>query len=203
MPHTNAWSNLIPLGSDLAGHIDDDIRQLRLDVFERMNDIVVDWTADPIVLKPISSNDNHRYIPFSLFLNDMHAKETDITTGSIHAFRGSGPYVAGLSAFLPFHITVTRIIGWINRDAANTVSMTLYQIPFSTGGASAPVIAQNNVPANVQLTTTTGTNQPMDTGTHDIVFDDANMYILVFDSSGGSVGDAFEIYGAEIFFHPT
>lgn len=50
MPHTNPWSDTDPPGSQAANTIDDEIRQLRLDIHERMDDIVVDWTADPIVL---------------------------------------------------------------------------------------------------------------------------------------------------------
>lgn len=53
MPYTNAWSDNTPLGTLAANQIDESIRQLRLDIHERMNMIVVDWEADPVV--PISS----------------------------------------------------------------------------------------------------------------------------------------------------
>jgi hypothetical protein len=42
---------LIPTGAITADTIEDHIRILREDIFERMNDIVEDWTADPIELK--------------------------------------------------------------------------------------------------------------------------------------------------------
>ena len=51
MAYSNAWSNIIPAGSDALNTADDQIRQVRLDVQERMDDIVDDWTADPIVVK--------------------------------------------------------------------------------------------------------------------------------------------------------
>lgn len=49
MAFTNPWSNIIPAGSDPANTADDEIRQLRLDIDERMDTIVADWSADPIV----------------------------------------------------------------------------------------------------------------------------------------------------------
>ena len=49
MAYTNAWSNIVPAGSDALNTADDQIRRLRLDVQERMDDIVADWTTDPVV----------------------------------------------------------------------------------------------------------------------------------------------------------
>lgn len=54
MAYTNAWSVTVPAGSELASTIDDHLRRLRLDIQERMNDIVTDWTADPVVLSAIA-----------------------------------------------------------------------------------------------------------------------------------------------------
>lgn len=48
MPFTNPWSNIIPAGSDPANTADDELRQLRLDIDERMDTIVPDWSADPL-----------------------------------------------------------------------------------------------------------------------------------------------------------
>ena len=49
MAHSNVWSNIIPAGGDAANTADDAIRQLRVDIHERMNEVVTDWTADPVV----------------------------------------------------------------------------------------------------------------------------------------------------------
>lgn len=48
MAFTNSWSDIIPAGSDPANTADDEMRQTRLDVHERMDTIVGDWTADPL-----------------------------------------------------------------------------------------------------------------------------------------------------------
>lgn len=49
MPYDNPWVNNTPLGSDLANTIDDQIRRLRLDIQQRMDDVVNNWFADPVV----------------------------------------------------------------------------------------------------------------------------------------------------------
>lgn len=49
MPYTNPWSDTDPPGSQAADTIDDELRQLRLDIHERMDNIVEDWEADPVV----------------------------------------------------------------------------------------------------------------------------------------------------------
>lgn len=47
--YTNPWTNTSPPGSQAANTIDDEIRKLRLDIFQRMSDVVEDWTADPVI----------------------------------------------------------------------------------------------------------------------------------------------------------
>lgn len=53
MAYDNDWSIIIPAGSDLLSTADDHFRRLRLDIGQRMDDIVDDWTADPVVLSDI------------------------------------------------------------------------------------------------------------------------------------------------------
>jgi len=51
MAYTRVWSVITPAGSDPLNTTDDEIRNLRVDVQDRMNDLVDDWTVDPIVVK--------------------------------------------------------------------------------------------------------------------------------------------------------
>jgi hypothetical protein len=51
MAKTYPWSTIIPAGTEQASTADDHIRRLRLEIEERMNDIVEDWSADPVVLQ--------------------------------------------------------------------------------------------------------------------------------------------------------
>lgn len=49
MAYTRVWSEAIPAGTDAASSIDDSVRALRLDIRERMTDLVNSWSADPVV----------------------------------------------------------------------------------------------------------------------------------------------------------
>ena len=54
MAHTNSgWPTNIPVSSDPLNTTDDQLRRLRLDLLERFNDIVDDFTADPVVPKQL------------------------------------------------------------------------------------------------------------------------------------------------------
>ena len=49
MAYDNAWSIIITAGSDNLNPADDQIRQLRKDIGQRMDDVVDDFTTDPVV----------------------------------------------------------------------------------------------------------------------------------------------------------
>ncbi len=54
MAHTNSgWPTNIPAGGDNLNTADDQLRRLRLDLLERMNEIVDDFTTDPVVPKEL------------------------------------------------------------------------------------------------------------------------------------------------------
>lgn len=55
MPYTNVWTDTDPPGAQAANTIDDELRQLRLDIHERMDDVVMDWLADPVVINPTAT----------------------------------------------------------------------------------------------------------------------------------------------------
>lgn len=47
--YSNPWTNGHPPGSLPARDIDAAIQRVRLDIAERMEDVVVDWNADPVI----------------------------------------------------------------------------------------------------------------------------------------------------------
>lgn len=49
MAYTRIWDNTKPPGTQQAAKIDDEIRELRVDISERLSTIT-NWTADPITL---------------------------------------------------------------------------------------------------------------------------------------------------------
>jgi hypothetical protein len=54
-PYTNPWSDVTPSDSSQANQIGADLRQLRLDIHQRMNSLVNDWTASPVTLQAQNS----------------------------------------------------------------------------------------------------------------------------------------------------
>ncbi len=79
MAYTNTWSDTSPTGSTQAKQIDDEFRKFRVDVRERMNSFVEDWTADPVVLKsstggPVTGKSIH--VPGLAFISDNDISTT-------------------------------------------------------------------------------------------------------------------------------
>lgn len=60
MAYTNVWSNVIPAGTAAANTLDSVTQQLRLDINERMDVLVEDWTTDPVV--PIYKAGDYRCV---------------------------------------------------------------------------------------------------------------------------------------------
>lgn len=133
MPYTNPWSDVIPAGSAQASTIDDQIRQLRLDVRERMDTILKTggkWNDDPIALPDFSGTvvDRHVYVsPFSIQpVND----EDDVR----YEWGGNGVFKtqsAGLATVcplvLPLGVTLTRFEFVSLVQPAHTLTVKIYK----------------------------------------------------------------------------
>lgn len=78
MVYSQAWSNAIPLGTDAAKTADNQLRDLRRDIEERMATICTGWSTgaptDPIVMKPA---------PGVLNVGDIDIKST---TGNVRFY---------------------------------------------------------------------------------------------------------------------
>lgn len=191
MAYTDAWTDNRPPGGEAARNIDDEIRLLRKQISERMNSIVDDWTADPIVLStPGGATDTVRIIPFASFLNDLHAKENDISDdGFIFGFVGQ-LYIAPLGPWIPAGKRVTKIEWLVDRNTAAELSLAIKQRIFSAVGSA----------SNVNLITHSAAGpQVVSSGAIDILLDPVNYYYLVV-SAGGTIGNSFKIYAAKVTF---
>jgi len=69
MAYTRNWDDTKPTGSEAANTIDDLMRELKEDIHERMDDLVVDWTDDPVVLKATAA----QWFAKSYAYNDLTA----------------------------------------------------------------------------------------------------------------------------------
>lgn len=91
--YTNAWDVTSPAGTVQAKLIDDHIRRLRLDIQERMNSLVEDWTDDPVILKDVlagKKDDDSIIIPFTKFVpadpdQGGWVSSTAVSTGNVYA----------------------------------------------------------------------------------------------------------------------
>lgn len=102
MAHTNPWLNTTPAGSIDANKLDDSIRQLRLDLQERLSELfggltLPEFQADPVIAKGLN--------------NDI---TIDHATGDVGVRRD-------ISAVGGFHQTLT---GWSVTNVAASVAAT-------------------------------------------------------------------------------
>lgn len=116
--YTRAWDDAAYPGTTQAKLIDDKARELRVDIHERMDDIVKDWTADPVELDTTNLNISEvsravRYVgsnaPGSRVVEDIDIKTTiliilDVITSQFGFFvvdldEISGWFVADLVGF--------------------------------------------------------------------------------------------------------
>ena len=97
MAHTHPWSVTEPPGSALAADIDQKIRDLRLDLEERLEEsVIVDMSADPVVAKPGIGGIPTRTINYSYpaGTGSAGAKGTDELCTEILVVKGN-PVVPG------------------------------------------------------------------------------------------------------------
>lgn len=197
MPYTNAWSDSIPTGAELARNIDDQIRQLRLDVHERMDSLVADWTADPVVLSPTGSSDLIRIIPYSSWLNDYHGVAgVGIFDGVAVGASGSGPYVATVNAVIPRNATITNIVHNISPEVGGLITWT-----FKLLSVDFPVAAPISPTTVFSMSTSTDGIQVMDSGVVSLTLDSDNkIYSFAFEDTAGAAGKLCQIIATKVTY---
>lgn len=133
MAYTNAWSNAIPAGSVAANFIDDHIRQLRLDIDERLATIVNDIDADPLTLKTNIVDK----LPFTMhwsqsvqFVDPSTPAEPDYATdtggfGSVCPANINDLIIREFSLSNLKGITISEISAYVYRAAGASVAISL------------------------------------------------------------------------------
>lgn len=139
MAYTNAWSDNLPAVGTAANQIGVAARQLRQDVHERMNTIVTDWTADPIVLIPAVSG--LIAAPGRAIVIPPYILRPDNSDGSNHAnyILGSNYYecaIAGNFHFgsfvLPVGYTVVLFEAIVDRNFGTSITVELTAVNMLT-----------------------------------------------------------------------
>lgn len=144
MAYTNVpWTNSVPLGSEAANLADDYLRRLRLDVQERMDDIVEDWINDD----PVAVLTRDKYIHWQAGCANRGTGASiigdyDSPVGIVGAY--VNPYAASQDLYwrmalpLPPGAELTEVIAMMGKgNAGDTVQ---YQVSrMDTAGALASV----------------------------------------------------------------
>ncbi|MBA2704139.1 MAG: hypothetical protein H0U60_09835 [Blastocatellia bacterium] len=196
MPYTNPWSDIIPDGAANANTVDDAIRQLRLDVHERMNAVVADWTTDPVV--PIGGSGSGTgvkvgkvlFLPFAQWsmLNNAYS---DPAAGNERFLYVAAGVEAWCPVNLPPDVTIRQIDLMFYRDTLNTTTLSLRRRMFTTAIVAVDTqvaIAVSPAAFYMQILTISGMSE---------VVTDQSYYYLIAKGAGG-LGP--KIYAAKITY---
>jgi hypothetical protein len=199
MAHTNAWNVTDPPGTEQAKNIDNHIRKLRVDIGDRLADLVVDVMADPLKLKADAQDpvvDKKLLIPFTSFIARSDEKEYVLEPGRTYAFVDTGPLMATVG--VPVGCTITKIELMGDVGDATQIIWNFYARSFAAGGTrpasvTAMVSLANgtiNGPSAVKLS---------DSGVIAVLVDAAQMYYLHVECTG-PIGNSFDLYGARVTY---
>lgn len=190
MPYTRAWNEATPAGTRAANQIDDAIRELKVDIRERMETtLVVDWDVDPVVAKPdISGAVTGKYLlfgPHGLQSQDDE-DDTDYRNNHVEMEIGKTLY---MDLVVPIGITITEFAATVDRMAAGTVTVKLIRQEFSTGVQTDIATVTRNVDS-IGVTTS---GVLAETTTND------RLYVVSFTSNNVILGSRF--YGCRIKYN--
>lgn len=186
MAYTNVWNEAAPAGSANANTIDDIIRAHKLDIRERMNDVVVDWTADPVVID-VTGIGVRTGVDLYFSHEILHGEQDDDDISWIEAYFQSDDeerFVRG-SVRLPLGAVVKEVSAIIDINAAASVELRLQRRSHSTTPGVVPV-------ANIS-TSSTGVFDLAALGLNHTVVPGA--YYIQFTNPGGG---RFRVYGIRI-----
>ncbi len=199
MPYTRVWNITSPPGSAQASTADDEIRNLREDIEERMDDITAAgglWSADdPILLD--NTNVGAQTAVGLFFSHELiqHGNDEDDTLWTDPYFESDNTanraaYLP-LSPMLPVNCTLQTVSVLIATDASAVVDTNVYWRTYA-----APSPTNNNAVADIQNHTNTAITDLLIGGplAHAVATD--RMYYIKWNNTIGST--RFRIYGVKI-----
>lgn len=133
MAFTRSWT-IRPAGTVQAKQIDDEIRYLREDIEERMEQLLVDnWSIDPLVLKDSVSGrvfGKTITIPGVAFHKDGGNYNASNTGFDASSYTDSDPLIAPLELPVGCTIKLMEVLG--NRGSAGSIQVRLHRHAFAT-----------------------------------------------------------------------
>jgi hypothetical protein len=193
MSYTNTWSTTRPLGSAQAATADDEIRTLRLDITERMNSIVTDWAADPVVMRPDALS---RLVTRSICLHGSAFVSTedddDVTWFDQYVQSdNSGDRIMKAAIPVPSGVTIIGATFLWSKQTLNGVVGQLIKESFDTTHATTVVGSVTNTANGVQESSI---------GTVSELVATDGMYFFKVSPADLVILDRIVIYGARIFY---
>jgi len=158
MAYTRAWSDVTPPGSQAANTIDDEIRNLRVDVHERLNDMVPDFTASAIArmgcrawrstnLAVVTSTDTAVGLDSeSHDTAGLHDNSTNPSRITIPTNGNKGIWIFSANCFWAANATGTRVLK-IRKNGTTLIAYTQVAVNSGTYGTSQHLVTQVLAPA--------------------------------------------------------
>lgn len=192
MTYTNTWSTTRPLGSAQANTADDEMRAIRLDVQERMNELVEDWSADPVVPKQSvygTKEGKTMMVHGTAFV--IEPAETNSFNYADNGVTNVASDAQPIRAWLPMAngVTITKIEWLVTNGDTAAMSMILGSVQFEEAVA---------VTTHNSLSTTISGTVIVDSGPVAISVGADNAFFLKADKGGGA---AFAVHAVRITYN--
>lgn len=197
MAYSETWANLKNIaGATPSNQIDDKFRARFLGVEERMNEIFVDFTTDPVVLKDSilgKVTGKVLVIPHNMFTERVSVGSllADRSEGFTHAPKDAG--VMDAPIMLPPGVTITRVETLIQIGAGVSITWEVFDFDFRI--SPAPVKSTLIGPT---VFSTAGF-QFLDSGVVALTIDGQHTYYISLDVT--SVSGDVNIYGTRITYN--
>jgi hypothetical protein len=184
MPYTRVWSIATPLGTAQAKDIDLIFRQLKEDLEERLEGVlVVDMTADPLVLKDDIIG---KYTGKELLIPGVTFREGTINTGGHTTSTGSGASVISLLPIAPGN-TIKKIEFLVELMGGASITAQLMSQSFTAAVSLAAMLEELVSITGGKHIMTLNMSQTLAAG---------SMYFLRVFGTGATV----RVYGARITY---
>jgi len=197
MAFTRGWDDAAPPGTRNANEIDNAIRELRVDINERVASKLFTTPipnttveADLVVRPEVLGNATKKLLIHGVAFQIESTDDGNYGDDGLSGLGVHEPFQAPL--LLPPGVTITRIRWLVSLSgAAQTVTGTIKSMAFGAGHAAATLDTRN--------TSVNGADQILDSGAISLALDDTHCYFLVIDSGGGLTA-VFTIHGVEITY---
>jgi len=198
MAYTRSWNDATPAGTRAANQIDDAIREFKVDVHERMDDIVDDWTADPVVPQgAVSGAKDGKYLLFGPGIMVAQDDENDV----VHQeqYFENDPSASNKTArghiLLPIGITIVEVAAMVDRNFNSGVRVVFYSSEFTNGTPAAVTVI------DTLDKTTSGVGIVTSAAPLSVVTDENTLYMIKLNATAHLGVAGVKFYGFRVKYN--